>query len=179
MLISWSENLNGVAFCAFSISEQRRPSCHTATAPSFAFDFFNLHSAATLNWRHCCSCSKLIQERESEIYLTWNPANKTETDVKGNQIPIVPMAGNITELILSQLCLFISVHLSGEGLHQDAHPLGNQLHPRTCGKFYSSKVCTISKPILRGGTFNKSIFSVWVLTIFFFWGGGAVGYTFK
>ena len=67
-MIFWSENLNGVAFCAFSISEQRRPSCHTATAPSFAFDFFNLHSAATLNWRHCCSCSKLIQERERERF---------------------------------------------------------------------------------------------------------------
>ena len=81
------------------------------------------------------------REREREIYLTRNPANKTETDVTENQIPIVPMAGNITGLILCQLCLFISVHLSGEGLNQDAHPLGNQLHPRTCRKFYSSKVC--------------------------------------
>ena len=52
------------------------------------------------------------REREREIYLTRNPANKTETDVTENQIPIVPTAGNISAYIELAVLVYLCSRIS-------------------------------------------------------------------
>ena len=50
--------------------------------------------------------------RESEIYFTLNPANKTETDVTQNQIPTVPTEGNILAYIGLAVLVYLCSRIS-------------------------------------------------------------------